>query len=567
MFTNKLNKLLIAILLTAISSTLHAQDIKDKSENVTDVEFIQGVILPLNETQKIRYEYPQKLNYWEYKSGPSTFANYPNNMKAKVEVRDGKPVDYRFIFVSSGLEYKGNSGLIPFSGGKGQVINITYSFPCQLEVRDANDNLLKTFILDDGTREYTTTYSPDFFAYEQVTADFNYEVKPTKGFTQKDEQILKTFSEKEKDILARAEYNQMARVGRQAYDIIYAGYGGLKTSKPSVLTIEKKYKDKFPELDAAITKLTANVATFYTGVYDDNLRKEFSEAGQYFASQYDDNSSKGMKKICSYNSALAYSLAGLHNEAYEQYQIAYKQYGLLSSPSNLAKIFDCTTQMYDMMEAKDVAVFDYKEPHTLNYRSNQIYMAHRNKKQAELDALLAYNVNKKPATIIDKDGNEHNGTLEMTIYKQGESGIIDLDFGKVALLTYEDGKGKFFKTGNTKYIKVGDMIYEPVKEKENTGMKILKIASTGSAGAYFMPRVFEHGDYIVYYNVQYDDYLIKNKNEEDAYSLITLKGKGKDAKAFREGCSELENKITNKEIETNLEGAKTYVKLLADCKK
>lgn len=219
------------------------------------------------------------MKYWEYKSGPTSFANYPNNMKAKVELREDKPVDYRFVFVSSGLEYKGNSGLIPFSGGKGQVINITYSFPCQMEVRDANDNLLKTFILDDGSQEYTTTYSPDFFAYDQARADYDYEVIPTRGFTQKDEQILKTFTEKEKEILARAEYNQMAKTGRRAYNIIYAGYGGLKASKPSVLTIDKKYKDKFPELDAAIEKLTADVATFYTGGVNTQLQEKLAESG------------------------------------------------------------------------------------------------------------------------------------------------------------------------------------------------------------------------------------------------------------------------------------------------
>lgn len=274
-----------------------------------------------------------------------------------------------------------------------------------------------------------------------------------------------------------------------------------------------------------------------------------------------------MKKICSYNSDLAYSLAGMHSEAYDQYKVTYDQYGLFSTPGNLAKIFDCTVQMYDMIEAKDIAVFDYNDPHTITYREQQVKLAHRNKKQAELDALLAYNVKEKPATIIDKEGNEHNGTLELIVFKQGKSGIIDLNFGKVALLTYEDGKGKYFKTGNTKYIKVGDLIYEPVKEKENVGVKLLKIAASSSAGAYFMPRVFEQGDYIVYYNVQYYDYMIKNKNEEHAYSLLSLTGKGKDAKAFREGCTELETKIADNEIETNLEGAKMYLKLLSECKK
>lgn len=564
---NKLSKLLLLPLLCcAFLSGIYAQEIKDKSENVTEAEFIPGVIIPLNETQKINYKFPEKLKYWDISSGPSILPEYLDNMKPKLEMKENKPVDYRFVFVSPGLDYKGNSGLIPFKGGKGQVIDITYSFPCQLEVRDANDNLLKTFILDDGAQEYTTTYSPDFFAVGTV-AEYNYEVLPVKGFTEKDEKILKTFTEKEKEILGRVEYNFMARTGYKARDIIYGGYAGLKTSKPSVLTIDKKYKDKFPELDAAIGKLSANVAAFYAGTNTNALKKEFSDAAQYFASQYTDDSHKGMKKICAYNSALAYTLAGEPDMAYEQYMMAYKQYGLLSSPSNLAKIFNAMAIVYQMEEAKDESVYTYHEPYTISYRENNVLMAKRQKQQAEIDALMAYNVDKKPAIAVDKDGKEYTGTLEMKVFQLGESGITDLDFGKYGTLTFEDGKGKLFKTGNTKYIKVGNIIYDPVKEKESTGFKILRAVSTGTGGSFFMPRVFEYGDYIGYFNVQYEYYLVKNINDEESYALSTLLGNGKDAKSIREGCTELETKISNKEIKTDLEGLKTYIKLLADCKK
>ena len=566
MFTNKLIKLLVAVCLIAIAGTLPAQDIKDKSVEVSKIEFIEGVILPLNETQKIRYEYPEKLKYWDLRVGPKNLHNYLGSMKPKQEQNNKKPVDYKFVFVSSGLEYKGNSGPKPFKGGK--VIELMYQFPCQLEVRDANDNLLKIFILDDGTQEHTTTYSPDFFAYE-LASSYIFEVEAIRGFALEDEQLLKKFVQDENDILARVEYNKMARLGHLALNIIYAGYGGLKTSKPSVLTLENKYKNKFPELDAAIEKLIADIVTFYMDGINDQLQKKFAETGQYFASQYNDESSKNMKKICSYNSALAYSLAGLHEEAYRHLQVAISNYGLLSYPSNLEKIFDSTTLMYQAIEAKDVDVFKYKEAHTSNYRRNQKAMADRKKAQGEMSARLAYNVDKKSAVVVDKDGKEHNGLLELTVYayQQKESGILDLDFGKVCLLTYEDGKGKYFKTGNTKYIKVDDVIYEPVKEKESLGLKLMKATQSEFSGTYFLPRVFESGNYAVYYNVQGDYHLIKNKNSENAYSFGSLLGGSKDAKAFREGCSELVTKIENKEIENNLEGAKIYVRLLTDCKK
>ena len=566
MLTNKFFKLLAATCLIAIASTLHAQDIKDKSVEVSKIEFIPGVILPLDETQKVRYEYPKKLKYWDFWVGPKDLYNYLYNIKPKQERGDNKPVDYKFVFVSSGLEYKGNSGPKPFKGGK--VVEVMFHFPCQLEVRDGNDNLLKTFILDDGTQEHAITYSPDFFAIEP-NANYIFEIDARRGFVLEDEQMIEKFAQDENDILARVEYNKMAWIGHNAFEIIYAGYGGLKTSKPSVLILENKYKSKFPELDAAIEKLIADVVTFYTNGMNEQLRKGFAENGKYFASQYNKESSKNMKKICSYNSALAYSLAGLHEEAYEQFQVTSNNYGFLGYPSNLGKMFDCTTLMYQVIGAKDVDVFDYKEARTLDYRRNEVTMANRKKLQAEIDAKLVYNVDKKLGIVVDKDGKEHNGLLELTVYKyqQKESGIMDLDFGKVCLLTYEDGKGKYFKTGNTKYIKVDDVIYEPVKEKESLGLKLMKATQSVFTGTYFLPRVFEYGNYAVYYNVQGGYYLIKNKDSEDGYPFGNLLGEGKDAKAFREGCSELEAKIENKEIKYNLEGAKTYVTLLTDCKK
>jgi hypothetical protein len=557
-------KKLLLLLVVFVCPYLFAEDVKDKSLTIGESEALPGVIQVLTKEQKIKFALPGQLSYWK---GGATGWDYISGIQAKQE-RGDKPVDFTFEFVSAGLQYKGHSDFLPYKDG-GKIIEYKYSFPCELKVKDASGNLLKTFTLDDGTKDYVAIFHPDFLG----TATYGVEVPITKGFAIKDDDLTKLIEKKENDILSRAEYNAYHGYVETAEKIIVGAYAQVKLGKPLLMTIEKKQQSSFPELNSAIEKLTNDVLTIYTGEYSDQLKNSLLSTAEFFVSQYNEKSPKSLKKICSFNATLAYVFGGESDKAYEQYKVAYDQFGLFSGdPDKLKKMYDGFVFVELLRSAKDVSTFAYTEPKTIGYREKEVRNEQRQEGIAKQEALLANNVNDVHGFVVDKEGKVHEGIINFQCVTVKQSGIVDLDFGKYFYLKKEDGSAKIYKTGNVISFSTDDgsvkRFFEPIKEKESTGMKILKVAMTGSGGGtFFVEKVYEFAQFGVYYNAQFDDYLIKSAYDEEAFSLVTLLGKGKDAAAFIKDCQEVTSKINNKEIKSTKEGAILFVNTLAGCNK
>ncbi|NDV79758.1 hypothetical protein [Dysgonomonas sp. 511] len=567
-----MNKLLFVFITVFLSVNLSGQDIKDKSISL-DLKQIPGILNPLTKENKIKYVVPEKLQYW--KSGTMYINNYLGDIPAKQE-RGDKPVDYTFELVTSGFDFLGDSGPVAFEGGT-KVIEITYSYPCQLQVKDASGNIVKTFIVDDGSKEHKTTYHPDFFSTNNFMG-VAMENKPTKGFSMANDKLLEKYEKEKEDIFARAEFNKLREYAYACSDFIPLAYGEVKTSKPNVMTIEKKYKEKFPELDSSIEKLTVAIETVYTGKYDDNLKSEFNSLGDYFASQYNESSSKQMRKICSYNAAMAYAMGSSFDKAYQQYGVAEDLFGIFSgSTGAFENIFDKMLSVDFLRNTKDADVVMLGELPTIAYRKNEVRRAENDKINAAIAARLAENIVKKQGYVITKDGERIDGVISVKFVetpKEAKSNIMDMSLGKV--VDFENSEAKLYKKykmGDIRCFVVGDARYDVVKENDGAGAKVLSVVLTGSKGdKQFVKRIGTAGKYVAYYSPMYEYYLIalvddESQNEYIGYSLSKLRGNGKDAKEFIGDCPALVEKIGKKEISNTQEGAIEVITLLAKCKK
>ncbi|PXV64488.1 hypothetical protein CLV62_110132 [Dysgonomonas alginatilytica] len=326
--------LIFTILFLSICFSVTAQDIKDKSTSVGNSKEFSGAIQSLTKEQTYRYDAPIKLNYWDKAQKLGGFhgsiLHSVSNINAK-KVKSGEPADFYFELETSGLQYLSTSRPYTFKNG-GKVLDFTYTFPCKILVKDKDGNLLKTYIINDGTVAMAQTFHPqlrDDVAFESttVTNKVNY------GFILDDQDLIKIADDEKNSILARMEMNVYEDYLKLASRIITCSYGTPKCDfKPYIISMDKKNIDNFPELYKAITELEATVIEAFSTPYGDDLRKKCEELAKYFESQYNpESSSKNMIKICALDAAVAYLLAGDTEKAYTNYGYAADNLGVLSS--------------------------------------------------------------------------------------------------------------------------------------------------------------------------------------------------------------------------------------------
>lgn len=330
---------LAAFLVVALSPAF-GQIIKDKTITACEYKTIPALITPLTEGQTYRFIRPDKLNYWklEQKQGGQYGVSYSRVYETKAKLQDTQEMaDLNFEIITPGLTlikmYE------PYTTKNGwKYIDLRYSFPYKVVVKDKSGNVLKTYILSDDKKEYTATYHPRLFNDAEFDALPDIEV--TYGFAGTAEEVKAQAEKDINKILARMEYNKLYEFQYTANKVLTYAYGGIKfTYKPQIVDVDKKYKNAFPELNSAVAKLQGEISEVFTSPMTDDLKARLRESAIYFTSQYGKGaSSKDMIKICSFNAAMAYLLIGDIDASYKCYRDASASFGLFSKA--IASYFD-----------------------------------------------------------------------------------------------------------------------------------------------------------------------------------------------------------------------------------
>lgn len=551
---------------------ISAQKIKGKAEEAIKLDEIPGVITIISKDEKFKMIQAGTLNYL----APKDFyaPNWLGGMKGKIERSANKETDYTFEFVTDGLTIIDQSPLKSYDKASinGDIVEIKYTMSRRIVTKDKAGNVLQTWIVDDANKEKTAVIHPGFTA--PVEAMQGTAVNPVQaGYVITEKYTMEKFEEdfekNRNSIYARIESNEMNDLTSNHYlHYLEYAYSRIKTGKPKVMMIEKKHQADFSGLNEKINALVALLEKTYTDGFDQSTKDQSLELANFFASQYTNDSDKELKKICGFNASLCYGIANEPIKSNEQNKNISGLFGLFGGPTsqledNVEK-FLYINQLYEAKQKGTVLL----DPVMTTARLASI---EADKKYEEAKAKMAdklkYNLRKVEGFIIDKDGNKQEGIIqELIVFEDNSSNIVNLDHGKVCYFTYSDGKGKFLKTGDVKSITAGDFYYEPIKEKESAGMKLLGAALTGRlSGTVFLPMIYGKGAYKVFYSVDYDSYLVKKDGDEFAYSIYSLTSNNKDAEAFIGDCTTLKEKIASKEIQNGREAAIQFVNIIADC--
>lgn len=553
-----MKKILFLLALLSVGSVTLAQIKKPQPVAASESRQLWGVIAPLSESQTYSTVFPVKLTYWAKGTAVPgvTFSNLtlsPSDMKAKNA--GNTPGDYAFTVITPGMQNVLQGSIVPKGDGT-KVVRFEYTYPCQLTVGDKDGKLLKTFILSDPDTKKSIVVGSNFLA----DAGVQNKLEPV-GFTQSDADILKWIDANRKGILLRMEYNISRDMLAFAGQVISYGYGFPKLSyKPFMLDLDKKEKANFPELNQAVEKLRSETAKAYSAPADDQLRQQLKASGDYFASQYTDESTKEMTQLCSLNAGLAYLLSGDNENSYVHLLKASEVLGIFSSATTSVYLYDEIVMLNQLRDIRgDFAVV--MQPYSVADRKQMekaaAEMLAQQQKDAETAATIAAwtarNVQRQSGYVVTKTGEKIEGAISLRFVNVPSTQNDILEVGKSARVT-KDGKTKNYRPGDVNYIMVGNDRYEAFVPEWSL-----------FSSFYYGKLLYQNGKctaLVDLISAPENSYMILKESDKKAVSFTNLLKNTEATKAYVGNCPELQALLDKNAITNDEAGVKKFVDLL-----
>ena len=549
-----------------------AAQTKSKSESVGDSKRLVGVYHPLTKDETYKTISPEKLKYWDISKTYGTSLPYLSVFSDAKKAKED-PADYTFTLITPGIQNEEYSSPVVFQPNKGKVVEFTYSFPCSLQVTDKNGNVIKTFVLNNGDAELTCLVHPGFLLDAE---SFKNPLKlPTSGFNQTDEKIIEWIEKNKEAVYSRIEFNMLWSNRSVAQHILKDAYDNPKLMyKPYIMTIgNKKEKETFKELNDKIESFAIEVSNAFLKPIDNDLQNKLLEYAEYFASNYNPEASKDAKQIYTFNASMAYLLGGETEKAYQQYLVADQFLGTISAA---ASVFE---EMYPELyyinylkknENNDIVFITpaVKVRERIDHKKREEALAKQQEKdadyQAEMQKLLANNIDKQEGRVILKNGGEVSGLISIKFVEVNSSNnIANLDLGKIVYVN-----SKPYHPKDVDHVIVGERRFAPVTIDESAVIQVIGFVSSGYGGACFMEIIHQNGNCIGYVDpsitIAKSFYVAKNKDEKVKSFSSILRGK-KAAKNFLENCTSLLEKVISKEFENNNESLNSFIDQLQSC--
>jgi len=356
----KLFSLTIAL---CFATLLHAQITNNEDIDVGKSDVLHGAIQPLTAKEKFYYDMPWKLNYISINPNfpgsipGGSFNSIPHGsfaiFKGFAAKYNKKKADYVFTLITPGIKDITPLEIVKMEAVRYRV-ETSYKFPCKLEVRDKDSNLLKTFILSEEDEVHRCFIYPNFLNAApigdgKIFQNFNF-VGDEKGFISS-EAAQRWLKDNEKAIYPRMEMNALKGMADWGNQFIPLAYGFPDVGQPEIYGLTKKDAKRLPELNQAVLTLQANVERAYKEPITPELSQELIKSADFFASQYDDNSTKEMRELCTVNAGMAYLLAGETDKAHPHLLAAWK----ISSRNKEVKKFATISLMNYFRANKDKA--------------------------------------------------------------------------------------------------------------------------------------------------------------------------------------------------------------------
>lgn len=440
-----------------------------------------------------KFKFPRELTYYDEKKFGS-YAKGFNDIDGRVfgnsktlfskKILGDSPTDYTFELVTKGIVGLQRVGKVYRSSsfGNGYVQDFSFRFPCVLKIYK-KDQMVKEFLLDDGSVEYSTTFFKDF---TNVPAN---DKIPYSGYSDTTS-ISKSLNYKSQEFYKFGyivEYMQYHKHMLKAYDIIQnmlANYD-LKTYIPVEFVDDKKTGDTYSELNTQCRELFNDLSQITT--FDDIINKAetYKKLAEYFeAYSNKDGLDKKVKILCLRNLATSQVMIGQCEKAF----VTIKQYDKLNS-SFFSSLRSTLFDLFNVFSSRNYYSVYKSDDLVQNTSLNECYDREDRAIEAEQKA--------KEAEVAAKKAMAN---AEMNKEEQVKSKERNIPFLPADIVYTDDTKG-YAKCAITFYIKdqYGNIwdkcgrFYRAINEKGDTvscdikGIKSISFTQLDKTKMYFDP--------------------------------------------------------------------------------
>ena len=565
-----MKKIFLSIFLVSITMSIAAQTPEDFPTSFDKASY--KVVLPpairmLEENKKLMIQQPEKLKYL---NGPGEAQGIaPAFGRIKLEpktVRKAADADYIFRISTPGLSYSNSAPVYiaenrpatyfaPAAAIKGFIFNIRYVMPVTVELVNKSGTVEKTFQF--ATDSATLILHANFLLDVSTTEAWN-PLKLTAPFPT-EQAAMDYFKKNEVAVQKRMEYNSWyytAEHIKQILEIAYNNYE-LPTNAYYSKVFLKKGKSYYTELSDAVEKLYDVIDDLDDSKKGPAMREELKKSMSYFDQQVDSIGKYGPKgqTVVLSNATWCALLNGEREKAGNYFT---KYYLIENEEYNMFKPFLDNYQIYHLHEAMKQSGPSYEPDADISF------LTPTKTTPAGIDPALI-NIARKDGEVEKTNGDIIKGQISID-YVAKSGGIVDLDLGKSATVYFSKNGGEtyqFAKVNNTKQIRIGDRIFEPVARRTSAIMGVLNAAGGDFGNTYFMERLFEKNGYAVYrYWAPGEIILIKQKDDKavDFGSVITRR---KLADKLLESAKGAEDFVKSNNLKNIVEDAKKLVEFMA----
>lgn len=565
-----MNKFLLSILGTVLTLTITAQTPEDFPTNFEKAS--AEVVLPpairlLEENKKLMVDLPEKLKYntgaYEVPGLSTAFARLKLEPKT---VRKEADADYIIRVSSPGLSYTNSAPVYinetrpatyfaPAVTVKGFIFNIRYMLPVTVELVNKAGAVEKTFqfATDSATMILHANFLLDIFTTEAWKP-----LKQTAPFPT-EKAAMEYFQKNEAAIAKRMEHNSWYYTGeiiKQVLEIAFSNYE-LPSSSFYSRVFAKKGKAFYTGLSDAVEKLSDVIDDLDDSKKGPAMREELKKSMAYFDQQVDSIGKYGPmgQTVVLSNAAWCALLNGEREKAANYFSRYYLVEGDDQTMTNPFKENYLVYHLHDAMKQSGPSF----EPD-----GDISFLTPAKTVPAGFDPSLI-NIARQDGEVEKENGEIIKGQISID-YVGKNGGIVDLDLGKAATVYFTKNGGEtyqFAKVNNTKQIRMGDRVFEPVTRKTSAIMGVLNAAGGDFGNTYFMERLFEKNGYAVYrYWAPGEIILIKQKDDKavDFGSVITRR---KLASKLLESAKGADDFVKNGNLKNTIEDAKKLVEFMA----
>jgi hypothetical protein len=552
----------ITILGCLLSFVAYAQTNPSRA-NATSTRDLHGAIEPLSASQSWTTIYPENLRYWKKPSGPNTaISGYPQRMSSR-QARRGATADFTFTFLSEGINVIEISEPGRHQNG-GLVVDVSYTFPCILQVTDAGGNILKEFELSCEENVMTAMLHPGFLE-ETPPSRPGIIPTPVTGFPP--DEIDTALENNMEQYLTRIELDAFRGFVNRAATIISYGYGNPRVlNTPIVLEVNRREKTQFVELNEKIDELKSTIAEYFSAPINDDVQNRLITLGKYFEANYNPKTaSKDVLQLYAFNAAMAYLFGGATDDAYRQYRIVSPTFGSLSAAAavfeNLFPEIADINNLYatkNELQVVDVPALKVSELVAQERAAEQQAQQQERNEQiaARQQDLEARNVSDVQGYVMTKNGEKIEGSISLKFVETTTTYIRDLDLAR--LVWVRGARVQTFRPNVVSYIMAGDVRFEPV--------------SRAIASNYFMEVVYKNEGSTAFIDrtaTAAKTYYVKGTegSRVEMYNTI-LRGTRPAERFFANvSCPGLLERVKAGEFSSSKESLIQFVDALAECAK